>query len=286
MLIPVNVSGSEPSTPVVESVIIATSSNGDGISELNLIENSTTTVYIHGVASDEDGCGDIDAALSPSIWRVALFRTNVGPGCTPDGRNCYQVTEETSNLSGCTPGGSDKDLNYEMSVPVWYYADATDVGSAPDRSAVEWTADVLITDDTGNSGSNSATMEINTLRAFEVVGTADYGSVSVGNVSEEQAITVTNTGNDNDFDISVHDSGGWTCTLGTLGPEWVHWNLTALQNYESGTAVSSTATSIENFNLSKASDAGSSTKDVFVTLGMPTSGVAGNCTSTLTVLAI
>lgn len=276
---------SSNSVPTVDATTIALSSLGAAATEINLIENSATTAYIHGTASDTDGCAQIDDVSSPSSWAVVFYRTNVtgGSSCANNESNCYQVTEQNSNLSGCS-GPGDPNLAYEMTVPVQFYADATDVGSNPDYSATAWTASVTVTDDIGASGSRTATTEINTLKALNVITSISYGNLDLGATSAEQTVVITNTGNDNDLDPTVRQTDDWTCTNGTIAAGNTHWNLTAGQGYAAGTAMTQSAVDLNNLSISK-STGSASTKNIYTMLQLPAQNIGGTCSSTLEITA-
>jgi hypothetical protein len=278
--------GTSHTNPTVDSVTIALSSGGGMESEINLTENASTTVFVHGTASDVDGCEDIDAAITPSVWKVVFYRTDVASGnsCTQDRSNCYQDTEQDADITGCT-GGGDQDVNYEMDFDIDFYSDATDVGSNPDHSSTNWTGYVEVADDASGTGSNSITTEMNTLKALDVSVSVEYGSLDLGATSSETTVTVMNTGNDDDLDPTIHDTNGWTCTIGTMNPGQVHWNTVESQGYGSGTAVTSSTVDVNNLSIPKSTNGSPSTKSVYTTLKIPATGVGGSCSSTLSFTA-
>ncbi len=272
--------------PSVDSVVIATASGGQSAAAIDLAEATSTNVYIRGTASDPDGCSQIDGVASPSVWAVSFYRTDVtgSHNCSANNANCYHDTEEASDLSGCIEG-EDTDLSYEMDIPVQFYADATDTGSSPDRAATTWTAYVQVTDDDGNSANGSATVEMNTLKALSVTTTVAYGTLSLGGQSAEKTVTIRNTGNDNDLDPTIKDAAGWTCSSGSFGAGNVHWNTVGGQGYAAGTAVTGSNTDLNNLSIAKQTSETQSTKDIYLMLQIPATGVGGACSSTLTFTA-
>jgi len=274
--------GQENQPPSVSTLVVALTSLGTSTASINLIESTTKTIYIHGTAADPNGCLEIDDVSSPSSWQVTFYRTTVtnGANCTPNGRDCYQVTEQNSHLSGCS-GSGDSDLAFEMTVPIKYYADATDPGAMPDFSATNWTARVLVTDDGSLTGSASATTEINTLSALSVAGSVAYGALALDQESAEQTFLITNTGNDNDLDPFISDTSGWTCALGGYPASAVRWNTLSGQSYASSTAVSASSTNLNNLSIPKSSDTAVATSAIFLRLKTPPTGAYGSCTGTL-----
>lgn len=275
--------------PTVDSVTIALTSLGSSASAIDLTENTTTTVYIHGTASDSNGCEHIDDADGgSSTWAVAFYRTSVagGSSCTANNSNCYQDTEVDADITNCTSGGSDLSVDYEFDIDVRYFADATDASSSPDYSSTTWTANVNITDDAAETGSSSATTEMNTLKAINVDSSVDYGTMALGANSSEQDITLTNTGNDNDLDPTIEQASVWSCTVGTIAVSALHWNTVSGEGYWAGTTTTVSGVDLDNFSIIKATTtAHGSTDDVYTTLRLPTTGVGGSCTSVLTFTA-
>lgn len=284
--LPIKVFGVENNPPTVDSATIALSSGGASTSSVNLAENSATVIYIHGTATDSDGCSQIDNVSSPSIWKVAFYRTTVsnGENCSANNLNCYQDTEVNTDLTNCA-GGADVDISYEMDISVQYYADATDSGSSPDYSDTTWTAYVSATDDNGGIGTLTTTVEINTLRAIETTGTINYGSVELGGTSAEQTIIITNTGNDNDLDPMIRQNTDWTCAVGAVATEYTRWNTTQGQGYASGTAMTLNDVDLNNISVAKSNDGSSSSANVYMMLQMPSTGVGGSCSSAITFTA-
>lgn len=270
------------SAPTVDSITIALSSGGSAVSSIDVTEAGTKTLYIHGSASDVDGCTQIDSVDGSSQWQVVFYRSEVQGiwGCTANNRDCYQIQEQQENLSGCS-GPLDVNLNFEMSFPLYYYADATDTGSSPNYASQNWTATVVINDDQFAQGSSSMTTEISTLKALNVTSSIGYGSIQLGQTSAEKTIVITNTGNDNDLDPAVEDADGWACTYGSFAGSQVHWNTVAEQGWGSGTAVNSVATDMNDLSITKSATNATSTKNVYVTLKIPNAGFGGSCSSTL-----
>ena len=195
----------------------------------------------------------------------------------------YVDTEIDGDLTGCTPGGSDLTVDYEFDFAVQYYADATDASSDPDYSTDTWTAYVAVTDDNSGSDSDSATTtEMNTLLAIDVTSSVDYGTIALGaSNGTAKTVTVTNTGNENSLDATIEQASTWTCTVGTIAQSAVDWNLTD-GGAGAGTTVSATPA---NLSMSINKYGGTATDDVYLYLTLPSTGVGGTCTSTLTFTA-
>lgn len=272
--------------PTIDSITIAETTGGSAITAINLNEATVKNIYIHGTATDLDGCDQIDSASSPSSWKVVLYRSDLAGGnsCTADDQNCYQDSEQDSDLFNCNPP-SDTVLDYEMVIPVEFYADATDPGSSPDHATTNWTAYVEVTDDESGTGSTSTTVEMNTLLALTVSESINYGELDLGDESAEKPLTITNTGNHNDLDPTIADYSGWNCDIGSFDASQVHWNTTPALGYAGGNAVSDTDTDLYDLSITKSTDGSPSTDDVYLTLKLPTTGISGNCSNSLTIVA-
>ena len=105
--------------PVVDTINTAIASGGSDQSSVNLVEDTTITLYIHGSASDADGCSDINTA---SNWINVIYRTNHASveSCTADNNDCYQ-TNEAADLALTSCSGTT--LNYQQTDTIVYHAD-------------------------------------------------------------------------------------------------------------------------------------------------------------------
>jgi hypothetical protein len=264
--------------PIISSLVIAMSSQGDLVNEVNLTENTSTSVYIYGTASDADSCEQIDAVNGSSSWKVVFFRSDVSglQDCSPDNTNCYQDAESDSDLTGCD-NPADPDLDYEMVIPVSYYADATDGSAMPDYSSTNWTAYVEVSDDNGTTTNMTGTVEINTLSALDVTSSIQYGALELGTESSEQPLVISNTGNDDDLDPVISDTEGWTCEFGGFGADAVTFNKTPELGWAAGTTLNSSPQDIGDMSIQKSSGMGNPTDTIYLNLKTPESGAGGSC---------
>lgn len=266
--------------PSVDSTTISTSSYGSSASSLTLTENTTTTTYVFGTATDTNGCEDIDAT---SNYALQMYRTDVsgGSSCTADDNDCYRATSATT-VDQCTAGGSDTTARYQFNVAMNYFADATDTG-AP-NAATNWTARVVTTDDSSAASSAStATTEVASLIALDATSSISYGTIALAGTSSQQTATITNTGNRN-MDATVAADGGMTCDgRGTISVGQVHWSLTSSFAYASGTVLTTSAVSLNNSTAQRTG--GVSSTPSYWLLQLPSTGIAGTCTNTLTLTA-
>jgi hypothetical protein len=158
----------------------------NGGNAINLTENTTTTVSCTATLSDPNGGADITSATA------TIYRSGVGPSCTPDDNNCYQIASSSCILG--TVAGNDRPAT--CTADIWFHADPTDVGP---YSAETWMCTITAIDSGGLTGSSSTAtgVEMNTLLALDVTLQINYGTMLPGDTIDPLSITstVTTTGN-------------------------------------------------------------------------------------------
>lgn len=273
-----NASGS---VPAVDTTTAAQTSGGSETS-FNLTENTTTTLYVHGAITDLDGCEDV--AVNGTVT-AKFYRTNhaSGDGCSADNNDCYVLNNASCTKTSCT-GPGDNVFNYECTAPLQYYADSTAQGP---HAASNWTAKVTATDQALTFGTQTDTIEMNTLVALNVPANMNYGTIALDAVGTEQILDVTNTGNsgmDTKFQVngdmicdgggSVNIPAGNARYTGTTGFAWAD-----------GISLSTTLTEFE-FNLGpRTSEVSAQIAPIYFLLRMPLNGVRGICTNTMSVVS-
>lgn len=268
-------------TPTVDTITAAQTSGGSE-SSFNLTENATTTLYVHGTITDTDGCEDV--AVNGTVTGK-FYRTNVAGAdlCSTDNNQCYSINNANCTKTGCS-GPGDNTFNYECTKQIQYYADSTTLGGF---SATDWTAKITATDQATTTGSATDAIEMNTLVALDIPANVSYGSIALDTVSSEQTLVVTNTGN-SALDIQVQVDGAMACDgqgSQNVPGGHAHYSMTSGFIWGSGTALSTTLTEVE-FNLApRIDEVNPRTKDLYLKLKMPVSGIRGSCTNTLTVQA-
>lgn len=268
--------------PKVDSVNVALSSGGVDQASFSPLENDQRSIYIHGTATDNNGCGDISAT---GQWGLVLHRSGVAPTCSADNNNCYIATSMTQlTLTGCT-GGADLNLNYEFVIDVEHFIDPTDAG-AP-YEAEDWEAAVTVEDRSHVRGNRSDRVEVNSLLAFDVSASVNYGTIALGADSDQETITFTSTGNravDASQTATSGDSGNMVCNgqgSQNIAVGNVHISLSDGFAYGDGQALTAGA-SVFNLSLAKRTGDAVSTKDTYLLLRMPSSGIGGSCSNTVT----
>ena len=284
-LIAITARAQENAAPTIGTIVTAIGSGGDdiGTDPLILTEATTTPIYVHGTATDADGFGDIDAA---NQYTMKTYRTPVGSGCTASGRDCYANTGGTGvTLTNC---GAGTTCDFEITVGVQYYADATAPGAFA-YADDDWTASVTVADDSSAIGSSSDTFEIATLTALNVTASVDYLTLALDAYSAQKTITVTDTGNEIiDYLISAPDM---SCDQGTIVTGNTHYSLNSNFGttdpgppYADGTVMTDTPAAV-NASVAVASDGGGNTVPLYTILHIPEDGVKGACSNNITFTA-
>lgn len=271
-------------TPAIDSVTISTASYGSAATSVTLTEATTTNVYVWGTASDSNGCEQIDAAADYSI---KVYRTNVtgGSSCTADDNDCYSIASGSIVVDQCTAGGTDLISRYQGTLATNYFADPTDTGAT--QSATNWTASVTANDGTATSSAGTATTEVNTLLSLDVTGTVNYGTIALGGTSADQTVSITNTGNAGIDATILATTATFSCTVGSFAVGQAEWSTTAAFSYGAGTDMTTTAAALHGAAgaMVPQRTAGVSSTNFYTAVQLPSTGISGTCTNTLTVAA-
>mgnify|MGYP001612083822 FL=1 len=271
-------------SPTIDTINIATSSLGSDSSTFTLTESTTTTIYVHGTATDTNSCGEIDSNTSNWAGAHRLYRTTVtnGSTCTAGDANCYAPVAADVTITGCTLSAGDTTETWQSTDTINFYADATDTTSTS-HSATNWTAYIVATDDSAATGTSTDTVEMNTLFALSVDGTVTYATTSLGANSAEITDTITNSGNEY-IDVNISVGGTMSCT----GPGTTTIPA-ANGKYSTATGAIGTKTDLTtsavgiNTNLIQGA---SSTATLYFQLAVPSTGVGGTCSNTITYTAV
>lgn len=156
----------------------------DGL-DISLLPGATTTIYATGTVSDTNGYTDLEYATA------TIYRSGLGPLCSADDNNCYQIASTSCLFSGCS--GNTCDLS--CSADIYFFAEPTDIGT---YSAQDWRADLLVSDFAGGDDTQSTIgVELLTLQAILSSSSIGYGSLSVNadTGSFNPTTTISNIGN-------------------------------------------------------------------------------------------
>lgn len=273
-------------SPTLNTPIIGIVTAGVDQTTVNPIENGTRTIYVQGTVTDNNGCNDIDTVTN---WDMDVYRTDVasGAGCTTDNNDCYKnIGTGNLTIAGCT-GVGDLNATYEWTAAIQYYADATDTGAV--NAATNWTVGVTAGDESaGVSSVATDTFEFNSLYAFDITTTVPYGTLALGADSAQKIITFTQTGN-RDLDADQTASGAMVCDgSGSQNIAVAQAHISLTNGFTYGTGDAGLATGPVNFNLTlgrRTNDGAVLTKDSYLILRVPTTGLRGTCTNTVTFTA-
>lgn len=279
--------GVNNSAPTIGGLAVANISGGADQATLNPQENLQTPIFVHYTGTDNNGCGEIDDAVDHDS---AIHQSNAGSaeGCSADTDNCYQPANPADiTLSGCTPGGADVDIVVEWDDMLEYWTNPT-VGGGPE-DGTNWVAFVSV-DDTFSGGATTQTndFELSTQRAHSVTGSVNYGNLTLGADSTQQVITTTNTGNlAYDTEVSAPNFACDGPSSDIIPTGNVHIHTTSGFTYGTGDqAITTSPTGFDNSVPERDSGTGPVTDDIYSILRMPTVGVSGTCTNTMTLTAV
>jgi len=249
------VSGVVNQAPTVDSVSI-------NPSPITLNPDTTKTVTITATITDNDGCEDV--FVNGSIAGVFFDDAVENDTCTQDDNDCYPSLTLTEVDNTCT-GPGDYTADASVDVDVWFIANPSS----------NWTAKVTATDEASESGSNTQTVTVNTLNAFELdISNIGYGIVDPDNISNQQAVLITTTGN---AAIDVQLSGtNLTWSGNTIDVSQQKYSANTSFDWETqGTALTDTATCHELSTGKPTEHPSVETENVYWKLKVPTGKPAG-----------
>ncbi len=271
--------------PVVSSVVI------NGGSNIALTEGTTTAVTITADVTDNNSCygAEISSVLM-NLYSKYSHSTNgdlqcgscTAPGYDVFGErlpsDCFYDVSCSVVVGSCT-GTSDSTASYTCTVNMPYYASPTDLYTGTQN----WQANVTATDNNSATGSSSDTEELLSLLGGSASPTLlDYGTLTVGTSNDplDKVITTSPTGNlvldqqhnATGSNLCVNYSA---CTGGTPIPiTYQKYSLTSSTSYASGTALSTTATTVQ-LDLPRQIDSTVPTKNTYWGIFIPNNIVSG-----------
>jgi hypothetical protein len=237
---------------------------------ITLTAGNTTTITCGATITDTDGFGNITNV------NATLFDNNeAGATSADDNNNHYTV-------ASCDLGsGEGNTTNAVCEFTLQYY---TNAGSA-------WECNITATNGTDSgSGTTGQTLTVQELKALSVTSLAydngAGGTIALGATSDQETMTITNTGNTN---ITTQVNGGATamaCAIGSIPLGNERYNTTSGFSYGNGVLLTDTAATVPGFLVpQRTNDGVASTDVIYWLLGMPVNGVNGTCTGTITVTA-
>ena len=267
--------------PVVSNVVI------NGGSNIALTEGTTTAVTITADVTDNNSCADPEIS-SVEISKFFSPYSHKSDGtlqcgtCSPAGGSpsfdCI-VSVSCSVVGGSCTGLSDTTASYTCTLDMPYYASPTDLYTGTHN----WSVAIGAWDDDSAYHFNSDTEEVLSLLGGSSSPTLlDYGTLTVGNSNDplDKVITTSPTGNlvlDQQHNATGNNLcvNYSTCIGGTPIPiTYQKYSLTSSTSYASGTALATTATTVQ-LDLPRQVSSTVPTKDTYWGIQIPTGTVSG-----------
>ncbi len=197
---------------------IVTSVSVNGGQSITPEESTTVGVDITATVTSDNSCQSI-SDVKAYLYRSGVGYSNCSSSSNADNNKCYTEISCSVNTGTCT-GPTDKTASYTCTASVWYYADPTDTQTQYDSQ--NWLATVKATVGTVSGTAQSSGVEMNSLVAFSVTETLNYGTLIVNQTTDplDKIVVTTATGN---VGLNQNHSGenmGMcvdypTCTVGT-----------------------------------------------------------------------
>jgi len=270
------------SASVTNSVPVASNVELNGILDITLTANETSIIQGDVTITDNNGCQQITSV------NATLYRTDIlgGSGAGDDNRSHYSVVcQSNADCSGATDTTDTYTCEFNMS----WYADPTDSGT---YDYTNWTLNVTPSDGMGGT-SGTAQQEVNSLMSLSIDSSAiSFGSLQLGTntTTDNENTTAINTGN-MELDINILGYGSamddlycMVCDTGEIDVYYFEFDSMPF-NYGEGTPLSEDNQTID-LNLDRGSEGDTTpSSKVYYGLGLPTSGLGGNCTGTVVLMA-
>jgi hypothetical protein len=258
-------------SPTVSNVKLNNQNN------IDLMENSTSSVSATADISDSSGCNTITSVTAK------IYRFGVGKDCTPPNENnCYSVALCTIN--NCVGDYASTTCSIDMQ----FDADPTD-NNTP-WSSEYWQAYIEATDGslTGSGYSPANVPDVNSLLALDVTNSINYGSLNPGDKNDplDKITTVTATGNVS-LDVTLYGTNMCTdyptCAAHTMAVGKQKYALSTSTAYSSGTNLLVDSGAEAELNCPKTIDSfNKQTKDIWWGIEIPTLQAAGSYTGSNT----
>ncbi|MBI4148393.1 hypothetical protein HY490_03825 [Candidatus Woesearchaeota archaeon] len=238
-------------------------------STVALNADTTKIITCNATITDADGFENITVVNATFFDAAEANATSAN-----DNNNHYTNTN-------CTLiGGSGITTTAVCEFLVWHYA----------NPSPNWTCNLTATDGIGTSTNTTGNLTVQELKALSVhsfnYDNSAGGTISLGAVSAQAMLNVTNAGNVN-ITVQVNgDTNAMTCTVGTIPLDNERYNITAGFAFDNGTALSNTAINVTGFMVARRTDdATPSVNSLYWLLKIPSQGVGGTCTGSITINA-
>ena len=272
--------------PVVSNVTL---NGGNAI----LPEEATTkSIPVTATVTDTNGCSTTEVTnVYAYVYRSGVTYTGCDTAAETNNNYCYAEVACTQDNASCNAGTGA--ATYTCSITMQYYADPTDTGTQHDTE--NWLASVKAIDDDSASGNTEITtgVELNSLVAFSVQDSINYGSLGVGQANDPLDRTLITTATGNVGLDQEHSGSANMCTdypsCNTPGGTPIavtnqKYALTGVA-YASGTTLTTTPTEIE-LNIPKVTTASATTGTTYWGISIPTGTVSGTYNGANTITAV
>ncbi len=245
----------------------------------------TSDVTVTVDYTDDNTCDEVETDGS---FIVKLYKESIGTGACVEGNldsyQCYEDTVLTTGDYSCSDactGTGDAVGQIVCTIPVSHYADPG-----------TWVVEATVTDGSGLTDTASSSFTVNAVTAIGLIDTTlNFGTLALGATSTAGAVSasVRNTGNV-DAALSIYGDDMTCSESGTIPIENIKLATTSIAYealpYAVGTSTQNTTDLLTTLTRQSSNTVTENThKDTFYGgILIPSTLVAGSCTTTITVI--
>jgi len=261
----------------VDPVVSAVTLNGVN-PDIDLEAGTTVAIPLTATVSDNNSCQDI-SAVEGYVYRSSVGYSGCDTAGEADDNYCYP--EVTCTVTGGTcEGSTDASADYTCTVNLQYFADPT--GTNTQFPSDTWLDTIKATDTSAATGNTelSSGLQMNSLNAFEITASINFGALGVGDKNDplDKTVTTTPTGNigmDQEHSGTDMCTDSPTCAVGTpIGVAYQKYALLVSTAYASGTALSDTPAQVA-IHVPKPTSTSPTTKTAWWGIEIPSGTEAG-----------
>lgn len=255
-------------SPVVSGVALNSGSS------ITLTESSNTSVSLTATVSDNNSCDGTEiSSVLGYLYRSGVSYSGCDTSAEADNNDCYPEINCSMDGGSCI-GSSDASATFTCTASVAYYADPTDSNTVYDTE--NWLDTIKAVDDDSATDSLevSTGVEMNSLIAFNISTSVNYGPLDVGQGNDplDKTTVITPTGNVGlDHECSAPNdmcTDYPTCSGSKINVGYQKYALASSTSYSSAIALSLTDTEVET-NVFKPTSTSPSTKSLWGGLLVP-----------------
>jgi len=272
-------------SPVVSSVTI---NSGNPIT---LQAGTTKAVILTATVSDNNGCSTSEiTSVKGYAYRSSITYTGCDTAGEANSNYCYPEIS-CSQVAGSCTGDGDASADYTCTANMYYFADPTDTNTKYPSDT--WFSTIKATDN--NSASSNTTVssgvEMNSLIAFSVTTTIDYGILAVGESNNplNKITTITPTGNvglDSELSGAANMCTDFpTCNGYKIAINNQKYSLTASTSYSSAQTLPSSPLEVE-LNILKPTTTSPATKNIWWGILIPNGTQPGVYNGLITITGV